>query len=239
MAVLRRVLRAQTLVIKEKVERAAVLEERQRIAREMHDTFQQSLAGAGHLLDESVRRIQNAGQDALEPLKLARQMLRRCREESRTSIAELRSVTLESRPFPEALSELLQPVVENSGITLSLKASPDLPSLYKALSHAASRIVQEAVTNAVRHSQGRNIQVDLTMEGQELLLNISDDGTGFDPSLANALQGHFGITGMKERAAKLGGHIEITSSAGNGTVVQVRLPAVPPNLDEPLSNISV
>jgi signal transduction histidine kinase len=166
-------------------------------------------------------------------------MLRRCREESRTSIAELRSVTLESRAFPEALSELLQPIIENSGITLSLKASPDLPSLDKALSHAASRIVQEAVTNAVRHSQGRNIQVELTMEGQELLLNISDDGTGFDPSLANALQGHFGITGMKERAAKLGGHIEITASAGNGTVVQVRLPAVPPNLDEPLSNISV
>ncbi len=236
---LQRTVRSQTLIIKEKVQRAAVLEERQRIAREMHDTFQQSLAGAGHLLDESVRRIQNANQDALEPLKLARQMLRRCREESRTSIAELRSVTLESRPFPEALSELLQPIIENSGITLSLKASPDLPSLDKALSHAASRIVQEAVTNAVRHSQGRNIQVDLTMESQELLLNISDDGTGFDPSLANALQGHFGITGMKERAAKLGGHIEITSSAGNGTVVLVRLPAVPPNLDEPLSNISV
>lgn len=237
-AMLRRVVRAQTIVIKEKIERAAVLEERQRIAREMHDTFQQSLAGAGHLLDESVRRIQNAGQDALEPLKLARQMLRRCLEESRTSIAELRTVTLESRPFPEAVSELLQPVFENSGMTLSLNASPNLPSPGKVLSHAASRIIQEAVTNAVRHSQARNISVELTMEGQDLLLAISDDGIGFDPALANALQGHFGITGMKERAAKLGGHVEITSSAGSGTRVQVRFSAAPSNLDDPLSNLS-
>ena len=234
-ATLRRVVRSQTVVIKEKVERTAILEERQRIAREMHDTFQQSLAGAGHLLDESLRRLQRPGQDVQEPLKLARHMLRHCRDESRAAITELRSITLQTRPLPDALAELLGPVVEGAGMEFQLHVAELPPDIEPRLAYTLLRISQEAVANAVTHGKARRVQVRLEAEDTTVVLMISDDGQGFDPARADSRQGHFGITGMKERAAKLGGQLEITSFETQGTRVTARLPILPPGLDEPLS----
>lgn len=234
-AMLRRVVRAQTLVIKENVERTAILEERQRIAREMHDTFQQSLAGAGHLLDESLRRLQHPSQDAQEPLKLARHMLRHCRDESRAAITELRSITLQTRPLPEALAELLSPIVESAGMQFQLHVTELPADIDPRLAHTIIRISQEAVANAVTHGKGNTVHVMLEAKDSVVVLTISDDGQGFDPALADARQGHFGITGMKERAAKLGGQLEITSSEAEGTRVTARLPISPPGMDEPLN----
>ena len=234
-AMLRRVVRAQTLVIKEKVGRTAILEERQRIAREMHDTFQQSLAAAGHLLDESVRRLQQPGHDAQEPLKLARHMLRHCRDESRAAITELRSITLQTRPLPDALAELLSPVVESAGMQFHLHVRAVPAVIDPRLAHTILRISQEAVANAVIHGKGRKVRVMLEAKDSVVELTISDDGRGFDLALADARQGHFGITGMKERASKLGGQLEITSSEAEGTRVTARLPISPPGMDQPLT----
>ena len=217
------------------MERTAILEERQRIAREMHDTFQQSLAAAGHLLDESLRRLQQPGQDAQEPLKLARHMLRHCRDESRAAITELRSITLQTRPLPDALAELLSPVVESAGMQFHLHVTAVPAVIDPRLAHTILRISQEAVANAVIHGKGRTVRVMLEAKDSVVELTISDDGRGFDLALADARQGHFGITGMKERAAKLGGQLEITSSESEGTRVTVRLPISQPGMDQPLT----
>ncbi len=225
---LRKTVKTQSRLIGRKLEREAVLEERQRIAREMHDTFQQSLAGAGHLLDDALRKLNGASHTAASPLHLARQMLRHCREEARTSISELRSLALENRTLLEALEELLRPPVEAAGARLEIEIAHPLPELPSGHPHALLRIAQEAVSNTLQHGAAEHIRVSLTSDDDCVTLTIKDDGTGFDPAATNARQGHFGLLGMKERALKLDGDVTINSAPGAGTVITASLPLNPP-----------
>ena len=230
---LRKTVKAQTRLIGRKLEREAVLEERQRIAREMHDTFQQSLAGAGHLLDDALRKLNGGGHTAASPLQLARQMLRHCREEARTSIADLRSLALENRTLPEALEELLRPPVEAAGVRFEIEIEHPLPELPSGHPHAMLRIAQEAVSNALQHAQPRVLHLSLAGTATTVTLTIRDDGCGFVAAAADPWRGHFGILGMKERALKLEGRIGITSTPGAGTVVTATFPLHLSSLDKP------
>jgi len=195
---------------------AAVLDERQRIARDLHDGLAQELAfivRRAHravekgLLADDARQIANAGERALD--------------ESRRVIATL------TRPLDEpldvVLSEAVKGVADRVGATVALSLDPDVhvaPDVREAL----VRIAREAVTNAARHGDARLVRVELE-NGDGLRLRIVDDGRGFDShSTRRRRSGGFGFTSMAERARAIGGTLHVTSRRGTGTAVEVELP---------------
>jgi signal transduction histidine kinase len=223
-AQLRRRVSEQTEVIGSQIERAAVKDERQRIARELHDTIEQDLAGLSIQLRNARQRLASTPERAVAALELAERMLRHCREETRTSIADLRSVTLEQRGLPGALEELLPPVAAAGGARFALEVQGSPRSLAGPVELHLLRIAQEAVANAARHSQAQAIRARLEYGADAVTLEIRDDGRGFDPA-APTPRGHFGLLGIRERAAKVHGKLTLESSPGAGSMIRVSVPA--------------
>ncbi len=228
-ATLRTVVASQSAVIRQQAQQQATLEERQRIARDLHDTLEQELVGVNMLLDSTAMKLNGAHPEAGEPLGLARKLLRRAREESRTTIRELRSVALEQRGLPAALDELLRPLAIAGGATFSVDVSGTPTRLAGTLESHLLRIAQEAVANASRHSGAHSIVIKLDYSMSEVALEVRDDGTGFNPDEPTAEAGHFGLSGMKERADKISGKLHVVGDPGCGTTVRVTAPIVVSN----------
>jgi len=235
---LRRRVSAQTAVIRAQLQRETIHEERLRIARDWHDTMEQQLMGVNLLLADASAELSpgDTSAAATQSLKLARRILGYCREESRASIRDLRSLTLEARGLPGALEEFLRPLVQAAGAEFSLTVTGAPGRLGGRQEQHLLRLAQEAVANAARHAQARKIEVRLTHLPREVRLEVRDDGDGFD--CANVLgtsEGHFGLQGMAERAEKIGGVFRIESAPGAGTGIVVTVPAEhAPRLSESL-----
>jgi signal transduction histidine kinase len=223
-ALLRRRVAEQTRTIGAQLQRAAVKDERQRIARELHDTIEQELAGVSLQLRNARQRLAQSPAAAGTSLELAEKMLRHCRDEARTSIRDLRSVALEQRGLRGALEEFVAPLAMESAahFTLDVQGHPR-PLAGTAEIHLL-RIAQEATANAVRHANASEINVRLAYDADTVTLEVRDNGCGFDPA-APAPRGHFGILGIHERANKLHAKLAIESAAGTGTVIRVIVPA--------------
>lgn len=228
------VVRSQSGVIRQQAQQQATLEERQRIARDLHDTLEQELVGVNMLLDSTAMKLNGGNPEAAEPLGLARRLLRRAREESRSTIRELRSVALEQRGLPAALDELLRPLATASGAAFNVEITGTPVRLAGTLETNLLRIAQEAVANAAHHSAAKRIDLTLDYTPHSVTLVIRDDGRGFDPATATSAEdGHFGLSGMKERADKIAGRFQVGSKAGEGTVVSVTAPVVTFNAPSP------
>ncbi len=226
-ALLRRRVSVQTQIIGAQIEREAVTDERQRIARELHDTIEQNLAGlAVQLRNAKQRLLKHSPEQAEAAIALAQGMLRHCREETHASIYDLRSVLLEQKGLQGALEELLPALVSRSQISLSIDGEGKPRSLDGPSEIHLFRIAQQAVANAVQHSGASKIGVRLVYSETELVLEIGDDGRGFDPksSLAPTC---FGIRGINERANKLHAAAVFESAPGSGACVRVTTPLVP------------
>lgn len=220
---LRRRVAAQTKVIGAQIEQSAVKDERQRIARELHDTIEQELAGLAIQLRNARQRLTDAPEQAASALELAQQMLRHCREESRTSIRDLRSVALEQRGLRGAMEELLPVLAAEYKAQVTLNVAFEFPNLPGPTALHLLRIAHEGVVNAARHSASHEIQVSLGVHETELFLEIQDNGRGFDASLPSP-RGHFGLLGIRERVDKLCGTLTIRSGSGDGTLIRVTFP---------------
>ena len=208
--------------------RLATIEERNRLAREIHDTLAQGLAAITLQLETadalSTTRPERASEAIRRALSLARSNL----EEARRSVMDLRAAPLQNRTLPEALANLVQHSCDDSAVQVQFSYIPiagphNLPT---RLEEGVYRIVQEALANACNHAQAQHIDVTLTMEEQSLHVVVQDDGRGFDPDKVtnNANEGHFGLTGMNERVKLLGGTICIQSEPGAGTYIDVQVP---------------
>lgn len=221
--VLRRQVRLQTEVIRSKVHRESVLEERERIARELHDTLEQELLGVNMLLDHAAARMPFDGTEsgAAQSLTLAARMLRRCRDESRSSIRDLRSVALETGDLCGALEELLRPLATLQDAEYSVASTGEPRRLSGTIETALLRLAHEAVANASRHSGARRIAVEVSYAPEAVRVRVQDDGRGFDPASVDESAGHFGLRGMRERAKKLGLILKIASTPGAGTNVEI------------------
>ncbi|EDY17384.1 integral membrane sensor signal transduction histidine kinase [Chthoniobacter flavus Ellin428] len=222
-ALLRRRVTEQTKTIATQIERAVIKDERQRIARELHDTIEQELAGLSVQLRNARQRLLNMPEQAGTAIELAERMLRHCREEARTSIRDLRSVALEQRGLPGALEETLAPLVEGSGARLSFEARGRARSLAGPVEIHILRIAQQAVANAVQHAAPKEIRVHLEYLADAVTLEVRDDGRGFDPA-APAPRGHFGILGIRERANKIHATLTVDSAPGAGTTIRAVVP---------------
>jgi signal transduction histidine kinase len=203
----------------------AALEERQRLARELHDAVSQTLWTASLVADsmtafgptlvtaEQVDRIQTLTKGALA--------------EMRTLLLELRPAALAETPFIELIDQLVDALRSRKAIKVRVDApaAAELPELPPAEKHAFYRIAQESLNNVGRHSDASEVVVGVSVAANEFAMVIQDDGAGFDASESKA--DRLGLAIMKERAEAVGARLELSSSPGSGTEVSIRLPVVP------------
>jgi signal transduction histidine kinase len=213
----------QAAIISRQNELGVVKDERDRIARELHDTLEQELTGLSMQLGNVAAEI-GAGDDPVRHrLRLAQQMLQHCRLEARASVSDLRDPNLLVRDLPEALRESLNSQVNKTGTHLDFSVAGSSVHLRATTQNHLLRIAREAVSNALRHGKASQIRCHLTYSAEGVALEIEDNGGGFDASQL-APVGHFGLIGMAERANKIQAQFSLTSSPGSGTKIRLYLP---------------
>jgi signal transduction histidine kinase len=205
----------------------AVLEERTRLAREIHDTLAQQLTGIVLEL-EAADTLLNRGSErrARGSVEKARELARGALQEARRSVWNLRPAPLSATGLVAAIGHEVEAWEERTGIPARFKARavPQHPSLSPSAEVALLRIGQEALSNAARHGRPEHVDVELRAHAQELILSVRDDGVGFDPAASAPREDCFGLDGMAERARNAGGTLTVVSSPGQGTTVTTRLP---------------
>ena len=204
-----------------------VMEERSRIAREIHDTLAQGIVSISLQLEVVSRLLGASTEAARAQLNETRALVRRSLDDARSSIWDLRSQDEEE--LPTRMGRSLKLLTSPSNASVNLKAKLKVTGTYRAISRAVEdelmRIMQEAVTNAVRHSGCAHIDVELAYDMKRLRLMIADDGHGFDANAAGPA-GHFGLQGMRERAAKIRAQFQVQSVSQQGTQISVDLSLV-------------
>ena len=212
-------LAAERQALAQQAEQVAVLEERQRLARELHDTVSQELFALAMMLGAIRNLLPTEDGTAREQLSRAEETARRAQASMRGLIRALRPVELGSRSLAAALESLLDEVAERQGIETDLQVQGKGP-LPAGIEDRLFRVAQEAVSNAVRHGQPTRVVLTLRRSDGDLALSIADDGCGFDPATVAA---HIGLASMRERAAEIGGQLAIQSRPGAGCTIQLRL----------------
>jgi two-component system NarL family sensor kinase len=199
-------------------------EERNRIAREIHDTLAQGLAAIALQLEtsdallEAGSSVERARQAVQQALALARTSL----EEARRSVHGLRAAPLEGRTLVEAITQLAKEYAAKGKLRLELRINGENRPLPQRIEGGLYRMAQEALTNIVRHARASRLSVQLTATPDQVKLIVEDDGLGFEPS--RVPRGRYGLIGLNERAKLLGGTLELCSSPGKGTCVEVIVP---------------
>ncbi len=216
-------LREQMSVLRQKLQHGAVLEERNRIARELHDNLEQELAGISMQLDLAADCFQQAPQIAHQAVQTARNMSRHSMIEARRSVWDLRCHLLEKGDLGSALAEIVQPLLARNGSKIDVRITGRRVRLPGSVEMNLLRIGQEAVANAVQHGHARNIEISLEYEDRAVRLCVSDDGCGFCAD-QNSSTGHFGLLDMRERAHSMGSSLRVESQPGQGARIAVEVP---------------
>jgi signal transduction histidine kinase len=201
------------------LEELATSRERNRLARELHDTLAHSLSATAVQLEAAKALWDEDPDQAKEMLD---QSLERAREglgEARRAIQALRASPLEERGLAGALDQLGAAVAARSSVAVQVVVDEQVGELGPTLEQAVYRIAAEALTNVVRHSGATEAAVKLEKVRSRLSLEVADNGSGFDPA-GMAPNGHVGLQGMRERAALVGGSLDVVSGPGEGTTVR-------------------
>ncbi|MDD4267032.1 MAG: PAS domain S-box protein [Pirellulaceae bacterium] len=204
--------------------------DRRLLAFELHDGFAQHLTGAMMSLEAATQWIASNPEKALGPIREGTRLLRESIAESRRLVGGLRPPVLDQFGIVPAVEHLVQLNRREGKFEIEFVSRGRPRRLASPLENAIFRIVQETLTNARRHSHSSRAMVELRLADEGICLTVQDWGTGFD--VARIREGRFGLQGVRERARLLGGCAEVTSAAGEGTTVQVRLPMVERRADE-------
>ena len=197
------------------------MDERMRLAVELHDTITQLLTGAVAQIRSAERAIQ-VGIGAQRYMELSRSMVDAARNELRNCIWDLRNRALEEPTVPDAIRTTLSPVAKE--VKVAIRFAVPRERFTDRMLHAVLSIVRELVVNAVRHGGARSVGIAGAAEGRMLKFSVTDDGCGFDPSSCPGMdEGHFGLEGVRERLAEFDGSLEIESSPGAGTHAEVTM----------------
>jgi len=214
------------LNIRRRIEREAIIEERRRIARELHDGVAQSLGYLNlktKLVSDSVSS-QNTVQ-ALTQLGDVRQIVQDTYEDIRESIDQL-TTEIRNLPIIPALSNYVREFGDNNGIKVQFDVSRPFPNLSPVAELQLLRIAQEALTNARRHAMASEVEVKLESTGEAVEMIVKDNGQGFTlADLEESPPGYHGLNIIRERAEGLGGSLDISTAPGEGTAVMVSLPS--------------
>jgi signal transduction histidine kinase len=206
----------------EQAQQLAVMEERNRLARDLHDSVMQALYGVTLYAEAAARQLSSGGGNlAVNHLSAIRGTAQEALREMRLLIFELRPPILEREGLAAALQARLEAVEGWMGLETAFEAEGN-GALSSAVEEGLYRVAQEALNNALKHAQASSVAVRLCQGRHTVTLEITDDGMGFDPVVARE-QGGFGLRGMEERAAQLGGQLTVQSSPGSGTRIKVEV----------------
>ena len=202
----------------------AVLAERNRIAREIHDNLAQELLGISVQLEVVARTMPSDAELASSHLNRVRMLVRRGIAEARRYVWDLRSQALDHNDLPAALSDTARRLTADSEVQAQVEVNGTFRPLSELVEGNLLRIGQEAINNAVKHSHAERILINLKFDAGRVQLSVQDNGRGFDQlSRGGPGEGHFGLTSMRERAEQIGGTLSIRSN-GSGTEVIVDVP---------------
>ena len=202
---------------------AAVLEERNWIAREWHDTLLAGLSAASWQLDVAVKQCRQTA--ALPSIQSALGMVRYCRDEARRAIGDLRHERVERTSLTDSLQQSIRQLTDSTAVRSRLEIEGKVPVCSSELNSDLLRICQEATANALRHAHASEIVVRLDCSSGKISLSVQDDGIGMDASsIDHPPHGHYGLMGMRERARRVGGDLYLSSQPGKGTVVKAVVP---------------
>ncbi len=205
----------------------AILAERSRLARELHDTLEQGLAGINLQLEAVSGSLDASPELARRCLRVAREMLRYSMEEARRSVMDLRSQALENKDLPAALQDLAARMTAGTSLKAEVRVTGAPQPLDASTEHHLFRVGVEALTNAIKHAGAGRIEVELAFAGDGTELVVCDDGTGFAQASGEPEVEHFGLRGIRERVDKLGGALRLETRPGGGTRLAVRVPLRP------------
>lgn len=213
-------------VLKDRYE--ATLAERARIAQDLHDTLLQGFAGVALQLKTVELALPEQPDVAAETITRVQRLTRESLREARERVWEMHGTDLGDDDLPTALETVAREQSDGSGMSVRLHVSGDRRRLSRVQEDVAFRAGREAIVNALRHSGGTTVEIDVAFGPRTLALEVRDDGRGFTHAEADEARrkGHFGLTGIQERARQTGGACEITPRTGGGTVVRLTLPLV-------------
>ena len=201
-----------------------IVAERNRMARELHDTVEQGMMAVSMQLQAAALKLGDSA-TARQHLKSAQEMLNESLAETRRTVRGLRSPALEGAALGTALARVIKQLTDGTAITTNVRVSGVPDQIQPRVEDELLRIAQESVTNAMKHAQAQRIDVELTRRDGRLRLSVRDDGCGFEPAFALAPpEGHFGLVGMRERARRLGGELTVRTAPSEGTEIIVEVP---------------
>ncbi len=207
------------------IERLTLLTERQRLARDLHDTLSQGLVGVKLQLEAVDALLGDHGyEQAQEVVKQAMTRVQETLLEARSVIDELRASSATAHNCTEAAEVVIRRFTTATGIPCQTDLTA-LTSLPVALHEHVLRVLGEGLANIAQHAQARQVWVRASQEGDLLSIEVCDDGRGFEPTSATAPAGHYGLLGLRERARLVGGRVEIASAPGAGTSLRFWLPS--------------
>lgn len=200
------------------------VEERTRLAVELHDSLAQNLTGVSFEVDTAAKLAESDVMAMGAHLGNAARTLKACRDELRNCIWDLRNHTLEEATMDEAIRQTLAPHV--SGIAVALRFNVPRERISDNTAHAILRIIRELTLNAVRHGHATKLWIAGSIEGQKMLFSVRDNGCGFNPASAPGFnEGHYGLVGVNERVESFEGDLKIDSAPGKGTKVSITIKA--------------
>jgi signal transduction histidine kinase len=216
--------------VAQQAHRAGVAEERARLAREIHDTLAQGLVSVLTQVEAAERALARDPAAGAHHLDLAREAARAALDDARRSVQALRPASLQEAPsLPAAIERVAGRWSEQSGVPVEVSVTGSSRPLAPEVEVTLLRAAQEGLANVSRHARASRATVTLSYDGDEVAVDVDDDGTGFDPVAARAPRdgGGFGIEALRQRARALGGSAHVESEPGRGATLVLRVPAHP------------
>jgi signal transduction histidine kinase len=198
--------------------------ERTRIARELHDTLLQSFHGLMFRFQAVRNMLPRKPEEAMQALDIALERTEEAIAEGRDAIGDLRASTVVVNELAQAVTALGEELASHDSTRFQVMVEGPARDLLPILRDEIYAIAREAVRNAFRHSQARNIEADIRYSESLFRLRVRDDGTGFDPGIvAGGRPGHYGVAGMRERAKRIGGKLDVWTGTGAGTEIELSI----------------
>ncbi|OEH93368.1 sensor histidine kinase [Bacillus solimangrovi] len=205
-----------------------VLQERNRLARELHDSVSQQLFAASMMMSAINEMNMANPHPQAKQLKVVEEMIHQSQLEMRALLLHLRPVALKGKSIKEGIEELFIELMEK--VSLQLNWNVEDLTLDKGMEDHLFRILQESVSNTLRHAKATSLEVLLVEREQLIIMRVVDDGVGF--KVEEAKTGSYGLQNMYERALEIGGTLKVVSSENNGTRLEVQVPLIPTKDDD-------
>ncbi|WP_248929240.1 sensor histidine kinase [Paenibacillus hamazuiensis] len=205
------------------LQQSAVLEERQRIARDLHDAVSQQLFAIS-MMTSAIRESEDLNTDKVRKrIEMVQSSAGEAQKEMRALLMQLRPAALDGKNLKDGIEELLRQLANKHDIAVHGELE-DIPEISKGISDNLFRMLQESLSNVIRHSGASAVTVRLRQVGRHIHMTVADNGVGFDTEEAGAAS--YGMKTLQERADEIGGTVSVASSPGKGTQIHVKVPVI-------------